>query len=85
VSRRRKKLPHVNVKAAAVSSKKINSRAIFNKNHCDLLTAITHTKILVACFIISDFKKLKYFWRITAARPAHYFVRIIFLFLGDHL
>ena len=35
-----------------------------------------HTKILVAYFIISDKKKLKYKWRITAARPTHYFVGI---------
>ena len=34
--------------------KKIKSRRICNKNYCDLLTAITHTKILVAYFIISD-------------------------------
>jgi len=31
------------------------SQRIFNKN-CDLLTAIMHTKILVAYFIISDKK-----------------------------
>ena len=38
-----------------------------------------HTKILVAYFIISD-KKLKYKWRISAARPTYYFIGIIFLF-----
>jgi len=58
--------------------KNIRSRRIFNKNYCDLLTEITHTKILVAYFIISD-KKLQYKWRITAARPTYYFVGIIFL------
>ena len=30
--------------------KNIKSRRTFNKNSCDLLTAITHTKILVAYF-----------------------------------
>jgi len=40
-----------------------------------------HTKILIADFIISD-KKNKYKWRITAARPTHYFVGIIFLCFG---
>jgi len=30
-----------------VVERKIKSRRIFNKNYCDLLTAITHTKILV--------------------------------------
>jgi len=37
-----------------VIEKKIKSRRIFNKNYCGLLTATTHTKILVAYFIISD-------------------------------
>jgi len=32
----------------------IKSRRTFNKNSCDLLTAITHTKILVTYFIISE-------------------------------
>jgi len=57
---------------------------MFNKKYCDLLTAITHTKIMVAHFIIYE-KKLKYKWHITAARPTHYFVGIIFMFLGDRL
>ena len=74
----KKKLRRVNVKAALSSWKKIKSRRIFNKNYCDLFIAITHTKILVAYFIISN--KLKYKWRITAARPTHYFVGIIFLY-----
>jgi len=47
-----------------VVEKNIKSLGIFNKNYCDLLTAITHTKILVAYFTISD-KTLKYKWRIT--------------------
>ena len=58
--------------------KNMKSRRIFNKKYCDLLIAITHTKIMVAYFIISD-KRLKYKWRITAARHTHYFVGIIFL------
>ena len=37
--------------------KNIKSRRTFNKNSCDLLTAIKHTKIHVANFIISDKKK----------------------------
>ena len=57
----------------------VKSQQIFNKNYSDLLTAITHNKILVAHFIISDFKKLKYKWHITAARPTCYFIGITFL------
>jgi len=34
----------------------IKIQRTFNKNSCDLLTAITQTKILVANFIISDKK-----------------------------
>jgi len=54
LSRRRKKLRRVDMKAVVSSSKK--SGRIFNKNYCDLLTAKTHAKILVAYFIISDKK-----------------------------
>jgi len=61
-----------------VVEKNINSQRTFHKNYCDLLTAIMHTKILAAYFIISD-KKMKYKWHITAVRPTYYFVRIIFL------
>jgi len=39
-----------------VVEKNIKSRRTLNKNSCDLVTAITHTKILVAYFIISDKK-----------------------------
>ena len=47
--RREKKLRRVDVKALASSSKKNEeSRRTDNKNSCDLLTAITHTEILVA-------------------------------------
>jgi len=35
---------------------KKSSQRIFNKNYCDLLTGIMHTKILVAYFIIPDKK-----------------------------
>jgi len=34
--------------------RKYKSRRNFNKNSCDLLTAIMHTKMLVAYFIISE-------------------------------
>jgi len=54
LSRRRKKLRHEG--GGIVVEKRIKSQRIFNKNYCDLLTAITHTKILVAYFIISDKK-----------------------------
>jgi len=37
-----------------VVEKNIKSQRTFNKNYCDLLTAIMHTKILVAYVIISD-------------------------------
>jgi len=43
----------------------MKSRRIFNKKYCDFI-AKTHTKILVAYFIIYD-KKMKYKWCITAA------------------
>jgi len=75
--RRRKNIDSLS-KSNPLSRRRKKSRRIFNKNYCDFLTAITHTKILAAYFIISD-KKLKYKWRITAARPTHYFVGILFL------
>jgi len=64
----------VEVESPASSSKKYKSPGIFNKNYCDLLTAITHTKILVTYFIISNKKTVKYKWHFMAARPTHYFV-----------
>jgi len=51
-----KKLRRIDMKAAASSSKKIKSQQIFNKNYCDLLSTIMHTKVLVAYFIIADKK-----------------------------
>jgi len=72
---------HRHEDGGVVVEKNLKSQRIFNKNYCNLLFAITHTKILVAYFIISD-KKLKYKWHITAARPTHYFVGIIFLCFG---
>ena len=48
LSRRRKKLGRIDVKAASSSLKK--SLWIFSKNYCDLLAAITHTKILCGGF-----------------------------------
>ena len=42
-----KKLRHVDVKAYVVE-KNEESQRTFNKNSCDLLTAITHTEILCA-------------------------------------
>jgi len=78
LSRRRKKYD-ASTWRRRCHRKNIKSPGTFNKNYCELNTAITHTKILVAYFIISD-KKLKYKWRISAARPTYYFVGIIFLF-----
>jgi len=58
ISVRRRQKKHrlvVEVESLASSSKKnIKSRQTLNKNSCDLLTAITHAKILVAYFIISE-------------------------------
>jgi len=86
LSRRRKKITTRRREGGGVVvvEKKIKSLRIFNKNYCGLLTAITHTKILVAYFIISH-KKLKYKWHITAARPTHYFVGLISMFLDNRL
>jgi len=52
-----------------VVEKNEESRRTFNKNSSDLLTAITHTKILVArcIFLIKSESVTK--WRITAALP----------------
>ena len=47
-TRRRSRIPCV------VVEQNIKSRRTFNKNSCDLLTAIPHTKILVAYFFISE-------------------------------
>jgi len=40
--------------SGVVVEKNTKSRRTFNKNSSDLLTAIMHTKILVAYFIISE-------------------------------
>ena len=61
-----------------VVEKNIKSQRTFSNNSSNLCTAIMHTKILIAYFIISD-QKVKYKWRITAAKPTYYFVGIIFL------
>jgi len=69
-----------------IVEKKIKSQRIFHKNYCDLLTAITHTKILAAYFIISDKKKLKYKCRIYGSKAYSLFRwNHISMFLGVHL
>jgi len=52
----KKKRLVVEVESLASSSKNKNMKSprTFNKNSCDLLTAITHTKIMAAYFIISE-------------------------------
>jgi len=54
VRRRRKNYDALTWRRWRCRRKKTKSRQTFNKNSCDLLTAITHTKILLAYFIISD-------------------------------
>jgi len=55
VRRRRKNRLVVEVESLVSTSKEnIKRQRTFNKNYCDLLTAITHAKILAAYFIISD-------------------------------
>jgi len=49
-----KKLWRIDVKTSASLWKNVKSRWTFNRNSYYLLTAITHTKILVAYFITSD-------------------------------
>jgi len=49
----------------------MKSRRAFNKNSCDLLTAITYAKILVAYFIISD-KKLSISFTLRQQKQNYY-------------
>jgi len=63
--------------AASSSTKNIKSRRTFNKNYCNLLTAITHTKILAAYFIISDKK--------TEVSVAHHGSKAYLLFHLNHI
>jgi len=54
VRRRRKNYDALTWRRWRCRRKKTKSRQTFNKNSCDLLTAITHTKILVAYFSVSE-------------------------------
>ena len=60
-----------------VVEKNVKSRRTFNKNYCNLLTAITHTKILAVYFIICDKK--------TEVWVAHYGSKACLLFRSNHI
>jgi len=78
----------VEVESLASSSKKnIKCRRIFNKNYCDLLTAITHTKILVVYFIISDKKNSSISGALRQQGLSLLIISLesYFYVLGDHL
>ena len=62
-----------------VDKKNVKSRQTLHKNSSDLLAGYSNNT-LKFWWHISD-KKLKYKWRIAAARPTYYFVGIIFLWI----
>ena len=66
--------------AGESSTRNVKSRRTFNTNTSDLLSGYSNNAHWNSgsIFLI---KKLKYKWRITAARPTYYFVGIILLWI----